>query len=100
MEINNKNMCSYELRKAGLLITEAANIGRDVSGYGQLDVNPNSGNVYLWLEDYPNTMYISLGSDTIYYSYSCPECGNEWDVEHDQEEYACEECGYGEEKVA
>ena len=64
MEISNK-LCNNELRKAALLITEASRLGMDVSGYGQIDVNPYSGNVYLWLEDYIFTLYIGLGNDEV-----------------------------------
>jgi hypothetical protein len=53
-----------------------------VSGYGQADLNPNSGNTYVWLEDYPVTPYIGLGGDDeICFLFSCPGCGEEWDVD-------------------
>ena len=53
------------VRKIGLLITKASDLGMDVGGYGYADENPNSGYTYLWLEDYPFTLYIDLGSDDI-----------------------------------
>jgi len=53
----------------------------DISGYGFADENQNSGNVYLWLEDYPFTLYIGLGSDDIYASWSNPENGDEEEIE-------------------
>jgi hypothetical protein len=84
MEINNKNMCNNEVRKVGLLITEASRLGMDVSGYGMADVNQNSGNVYLWLEDYPACLYIGLsGDDEIYACYSDPEDGEEFETTTD-----------------
>jgi hypothetical protein len=64
MEINS-NLCSNATRKVALLITKASDLGMDISGYGMADENQNSGYVYLWLEDYPFTLYIDLGSDDI-----------------------------------
>ena len=64
MEIK-QNLCSNVVRKIGLLITKASDLGMDVGGYGYADENPNSGYTYLWLEDYPFTLYIDLGSDDI-----------------------------------
>jgi hypothetical protein len=52
MEIRNNSMCSNEVRKAGLLLAKAAELGMDVTGYGEIAVNNSSGNVYIWLEDY------------------------------------------------
>lgn len=83
MEINNKNLCSNELRKIALLMTKASDLGMDLSGYGQADVNPHSGNVYMWLEDYPFTLYIGLGSDTVYANWSNPNNGEETDISID-----------------
>lgn len=77
MEITNKNLCSNELRKIALLMTKASDLGMDLSGYGFADMNPNSGHVYLWLEDYPFTLFISLGSDDIWALWSNPEDGEE-----------------------
>jgi hypothetical protein len=80
MEINT-HVCRNEARKIGMLITKAAELGMDVSGYGCADVNLNSGNVYLWLEDYGFTLYIGLNSDEIFASWSDPGNGEEIDVE-------------------
>ena len=77
----NQNLCSNALRKAALLITKASDLGMDVSGYGEAGENQNSGNVYLWLEDYPFTLYIGLGSDTIYANWSNPNNGEEEDID-------------------
>jgi hypothetical protein len=76
MEISNV-LSNNELRKAALLITEASRLGMDVSGYGQLDVNMSNGNVYLWLEDYPFSLYIDLGSDKVQACWSEYESGGE-----------------------
>ena len=76
MEISNV-LCANELRKGALLITEANRLGMDVSGYGQLDVNMSNGNVYLWLEDYPFSLYIDLGDDKVQACWSEYESGGE-----------------------
>jgi hypothetical protein len=80
MEIKS-NLCNNAVRKIGLLITKAGDLGMDLSGYGFADENQNSGNVYLWLEDYQFTLYIGLGDDTIYASWSDPMNGEEEEIE-------------------
>lgn len=80
MEIKS-NLCSNVTRKVALLITKASELGMDVGGYGFADENTNSGNVYLWLEDYQFTLYIGLGSDEIYASWSDPYDGEEAETE-------------------
>ena len=65
-----QNLCSNALRKVALLITKASELGMDISGYGEAAENQNFGNVYLWLEDYPFTLYIDLGSDKVYANWS------------------------------
>jgi len=80
MEISKTLTNSNDLEKFADLIKVSARIGRDVSGCGFADVNPNSGNVYLWLEDYSTTLYIGLGSENIYASWSCPYCGEEFEM--------------------
>lgn len=77
MEINNKNLCNNELRKIALLMTKASDLGMNLSSYGEADVNNNSGYTYLWLEDYPFTLFIGLGSDDIWALWSNPEDGEE-----------------------
>lgn len=72
---------SNQLRKVALLITEASRLGMDVSGHGYADENQHSGYVYLWLEDYPFTLYIGLGSDTVYALWSSPYDGEEVETE-------------------
>lgn len=80
MEIKS-NLCNNAVRKIGLLITKASDLGMNLSGYGFADENQNSGNVYLWLEDYQFTLYIGLGEDTIYALWSDPEDGEEEEIE-------------------
>lgn len=64
MEIQ-KDLCNNELRKIGLLIAKAGDLGMDLSYYGVAGVNSSSGNTYLWIEDYPFTLFIDLSGDDI-----------------------------------
>ena len=80
MEIKS-NLCSNATRKIALLITEASDLGMDISGYGFADENTNSGNVYLWLEDYSFTLFIGLNSDTIYALWTNFNDGKEKETE-------------------
>ena len=84
MDIQN-NLSSNALRKVALLITKAADIEMVLSGYGQAAENPRSGYVYLWLEDYPFTLFIDLGgSDRIRAMWTDPETGEEHEMDaHD-----------------
>ena len=78
MEINTKDMVSNEIRKVALLITKAADLGMDLTSYGEAGVNESSGNVYLWLEDYAFTLYIPIGErNTIYALWMNTENGDE-----------------------
>ena len=83
MEIKN-NLCSNATRKIALLITKASELGMDVSGYGFADENQNSGYVYLWLEDYPFTLFIRpCGDDEIEALWSDPYDGEEHEINVD-----------------
>ena len=78
MDINTKDMVSNEIRKVALLITKAADLGMDLTSYGEAGVNESSGNVYLWLEDYAFTLYIPIGErNTIYALWMNTENGDE-----------------------
>ena len=63
--------------------------GKRVDRYTQAGVNQNSGNVWVWSEDWPGCVYCSIGFD-IAWCYSCPECGEEHDFDtfEEMEEYA------------
>jgi hypothetical protein len=76
-----QNLCSNALRKVALLITKASDLGMDISGYGEAAENNNSGNVYLWLEDYSFCLFIGLNSDEIYASWSSYKCAREEEIE-------------------
>ena len=81
MEINFKNMGEWETEKALFLCNEARKLDMDISGYGFCDVNPNSGNTYLWLEDYNFCLFMPINCDLvktdIQACYSCPIDGEE-----------------------
>jgi hypothetical protein len=72
-----KDLCSNELRKSALLITEASRLGMTLNSYGNIGVNQNNGNVYMWLEEYPFSLFIDLGDDTIQACWSSFESGCE-----------------------
>jgi hypothetical protein len=88
--------CLKAIRAAGL----------SVDKYCQAGVNDNSGNVWVWSEDWPGCVYCSIGFD-VQWSYSCPECGEEHDFDTFEEmsDYAqthdgrCESCAPEEEET-
>lgn len=78
MEINTENMVNNQFRKAGLLITKACDMNMDLTSYGEVGVNEHNGNVYLWVEDYPFTLYIPNGErNTIYALWTNTNNGDE-----------------------
>jgi len=66
--------CLKAIRAAGL----------SVDKYSQAGVNQNSGNVWVWSEDWSGCVYCSIGFD-VQWLYSCPECGEEHDFDTFQE---------------
>ena len=78
MEFRTQHMTANEARKMALLIMKAADIEMSLSGYGECAVNPNSGNVYLWSENYPFSLYIAPSyGDRIHACWANPETGDE-----------------------
>ena len=64
MQVELDKMCDWERKKAIYLLGIAENhLGMDCSGYGDLAVNENSGNTYLWLEDYSFCLYLPINCD-------------------------------------
>jgi hypothetical protein len=61
----NENLGNNAYRKIAKLLTKACDLEMNLSGDGHADENQNSGHVYLFLEDYNFTLFISLGSDEI-----------------------------------
>lgn len=63
MTTNYENMVKWELEKAVFLQKIAVDLGMDLTGYGEVAVNPNSGYTYLWLEDYNFTLYMPISCE-------------------------------------
>jgi hypothetical protein len=92
-DIDRLMACMEKVRDEGLRIDK----------YCQAGVNQSSGNVYIWSEDWAGCVYCSIGFD-VSWSYSCPECGEEYDFDTEQEcrDYCekhdgqCEACREGE----
>ncbi len=81
MEINTEKMDANEKRKISLLLSKVRNLGMVNSGYGCCSVNQSSGNVWVWYEDYPFTLYIPpCGDDDIYAVWIDPYDGEEHEV--------------------
>ena len=78
MKIDTENMVNNELRKAALLMLKACEMNMDLTSYGEVGVNEHSGNVYLWVEDYPFALYIPLGErNTVYAIWMNSDNGDE-----------------------
>lgn len=76
------NMCNWERKKAIYLMNIAENkLDMNLNDYGFLDVNQNTGNVYIWLENYPFSLYLpincELTENDIYVLYTDTETGEE-----------------------
>lgn len=88
-DIDRLMQCMDKVRAEGLKLDE----------YCQAGVNQSSGNVYIWSEDWAGCVYCAIGFD-VSWSYSCGECGKEYDVNTEQEcreyaethNYKCESC--------
>jgi hypothetical protein len=76
MEINAK-MSTVELEKVGALLVKGGQLGMKLSGYGEIAVNPHSGNVYMWLEDYDFCLYDGPSDHDIMACWSSSEDGRE-----------------------
>ena len=59
------NMCEWEREKAMFLVKVAKDLDMDTEGYGIIDVNPNSGYTYLWLENYNFTLFMPINCDLV-----------------------------------
>ncbi len=87
-------------------LTKLRDEGLTVDKYAQAGINSDSGNVYVWSEDWAGCVYCSLGGD-VSWSYSCPQCGEEYDFDTEQEcrdyadghDYHCAHCAENEEEI-
>lgn len=81
MENKLNDMVKWERQKAIFIMSVAEKLGMDLSSYGQLAVNPNSGYTYLWLDDYNFSLYMPIDCELVKTDivalWSCPECGEE-----------------------
>lgn len=82
MEFKLSEMCDWERKKAVFLMGVAENdLGMDLSGYGEVAVNQNSGYTYLWIEDYNFSLYMPINCELkksdIYALWFCGYCGFE-----------------------
>jgi hypothetical protein len=74
-DIERLNECIKAIHKAGL------SIGKNT----QSGLNHNSGNVWVWDEDWGSgCVYCSIGFD-VQWSWSCGDCGEEYDFDTYQE---------------
>ena len=80
MQINEK-LCNNAYRKIAKILTKASDLGMDLSGYGEASENTTSGHVYLYLEDYNFTLFISLGSDEVQALWFSSVDGEEIEIE-------------------
>ena len=82
MEYKNLDtMCDWERKKAIYLLSIAESLGMDLKSYGEFAVNQNSGNTYLWLEDYNFSLYMPINCDLVKTDivalWNCGYCGEE-----------------------
>lgn len=77
--------CLLAVRDAGLELSENSHA----------DVNPNSGDIWIWDEVWAGTVSCSLGFD-IQWGHSCSECGKKYAFEDydDLENYVADYAGY------
>ena len=69
-DIDRLTDCLTAIRKAGLTMDKHTMAG----------VNQNSGNVWVWSEDWAGCVACSIGFD-VFWVYNCPECGEEHEFE-------------------
>lgn len=56
-------MCKWEQTKAMFIVNCLDDLGIDYSGYGEIGLNENTGNVYVWLDGYSFTLYMPIICD-------------------------------------
>ena len=77
-DLDRLAVCLKAIRQAGLKITK----------HTQAGVNQNSGNVWVWDEDWVGCVACSINFN-VHWWHSCPECGHEenFDTYEDLTEY-------------
>ena len=60
VDFREENFCGWEMTKALFILSVANVMEINLSSYGELAVNNNSGYTYLWLEDYGFTLYMPI----------------------------------------
>lgn len=60
MEFKLNDMCDWERKKAIFLMSVAEDLGMDLSSYGEVAVNQNSGYTYVWSENYNFSIYMPI----------------------------------------
>ena len=78
------SMCDWERKKAVFLMGIAENdLNMNLSDYGEIAVNENSGYTYLWLENCNFSLYMPISCELkktdICALWSCSNCGEELD---------------------
>jgi hypothetical protein len=63
MKTNYDQMTDWEIQKASYLILTAKELGMKLDSYGEVNVNPNSGYTYIWLEDYGFSLYMPISCE-------------------------------------
>jgi hypothetical protein len=56
------------------------NAGLKTSKYTQAGINQNSGNVFVWSDDWEGAVACSIGFN-VFWVYSCRECGEEFEFD-------------------
>ena len=84
MDIKLDTLCDWEKQKALFLMKTALDLDMNIDGFGELAVNPSSGNTYLWLEDYPFCLYMPISCELVisdvWAIWSNPENGEETEI--------------------
>ena len=79
-------MTQWEREKAVFLMDIAENrLNLDLEGYGELGLNENSGNVYLWLEDTPFTLFMPINCELKLKDVWVMAINNETGEEHERD---------------
>lgn len=76
-----QNIAGQDAIRLADCIKFASKEGLEITKYTQCGINENSGNVWLWDEDWLGCIYQDMGFSGPNVSWSCPNCGNEFYLE-------------------